>query len=441
MGFRMRLYLYPFGLILNVCRILENPGFMTLNKKGDRWMGDHKSKTDEINKDRLLAEFVKLVSFDSESFHEKGIAEYLKEKLRSLGLRVEEDHARERLLENGHLDFADKEKLTSNIYAYLEGNTKGSPILFSSHMDTVRPGTGKKAVLGEDGTITSDGNTVLGADDISGLVSILEALTVIREKQLAHPDIEILFTVAEEPYCEGSRYIEYERLKAKEGYVLDLNGAVGRAAVAAPSILSIKVRVKGKAAHAGFAPERGINAMSIAADALSHIRTGRVYENLTVNFGTIHGGSGRNIVPESIEIEGEVRCLEHERALCETELIKGIFEKAAKKYGGSIEFIVTEHIHSYKVLDHKNVIQRFHQVVSRELPKTTAQFITTYGGSDANRLNEHGIETIVLACAMENSHETTEYTNVRELEKSARLTLGLMTWGTGDFHQINQKET
>ena len=53
--------------------------------------------------------------------------------------------------------------------------------------------------------------------------------------------------------------------------------------------------------------------------------------------------------------------------------------------------------------------------------------ITTYGGSDANRLNANGIETIVLACAMENSHSTEEYTTVSELERSARLTLRLMT--------------
>lgn len=389
-----------------------------------------KWKTAEINRDRLAAEFKRLVSFDSESFHEKEISEYLKDKLRNLGLRVEEDHAKERFLENGYLE--EREGLASNIYAYLEGNAKGAPILFSSHMDTVKPGRGKKAVFSEDGTITSEGNTVLGADDVSGLVSILEALTVLKEKNLAHPDLEILFTVAEEPYCEGSRHVEYERLRAKEGYVLDLNGAVGRAAVAAPSILSLRVRVKGKSAHAGFAPERGINAMSIAADALSNIRTGRVHENLTVNFGLIHGGSGRNIVPELLEIEGEVRCLEHERAICETELIRQIFEKSAKKYGGSIEFTVTEHIHSYKVLEEKNVIQRFRQVVGEQLVQKSAEFITTYGGSDANRLNEHGIETIVVACAMENSHETTEFTTIGELERAAGLTLGLMTWDKGD---------
>lgn len=376
-----------------------------------------------VNRDRIIKEFIQLTSFDSPSYQEKNIAEYLKKKLVSLGLTVEEDTAREELLKED----ASRTQTANNIYGYLKGN--GAPILFSSHLDTVNPGIGKKAILTDDGRITSDGNTVLGADDISGLVSILEALTVIKEKNLPHPDLEILFTVAEEPYCSGSRFVDYKRLKAKEGYVLDLTGPVGTAATAAPSIISLKIGIRGRAAHAGFNPEKGINALSIAADALAHIRTGRVYENLTVNFGTIHGGSGRNIVPEEIWIEGEIRCLEHEKALCEADLIKEIFEKAAKKYGGSVEFGLTEHIRSYSVSKRKNVVKRFLKAAAEVTTLDQPEVITTYGGSDANRLNEHNIDTIVLACAMESSHGTDEYATIAELERSARLILKLMTGG------------
>ena len=376
----------------------------------------------KVDRDRIQNEFFQLTAFDAESFHERKIAEYVKEKLRSLGLTVEEDDARERIAK----EHPESNETASNIYAYLKGTKQGEPILFASHLDTVKPGNGKKAILHEDGTITSDGTTVLGADDVSGLVSILEALTVIQEKHLEHPDLEILISVSEEPYCEGTRFVQYERLKAKEGYVLDLDGPVGRAANAAPSILSTKIEIEGKAAHAGFAPELGINALSIAADALANIRTGRVYNDLTVNFGTIQGGSGRNIVPEHVEIHGEIRGLEHEKALCEGELIKEVFEKAARKYGGTIKFSVTEHIHSYHVLEDKNVVKRFQKVAQEVIRCSKPECITTYGGSDANRLNEHGIETIVLACAMEKCHTTQEYTTLYELEKSAQLTLGLM---------------
>ena len=115
-----------------------------------------------VNKDRILEEFFRLTSFDAPSYQEAKIAKYLKEKLESLGLRVEEDDAREKLLKED----ASRKEAASNLYAYLKGT--GDPILFSSHMDTVNPGIGKKAVLHDDGRITSAGNTVLGADDVSG---------------------------------------------------------------------------------------------------------------------------------------------------------------------------------------------------------------------------------------------------------------------------------
>ncbi|MCR4991581.1 MAG: M20/M25/M40 family metallo-hydrolase [Lachnospiraceae bacterium] len=383
-------------------------------------MSDDKSK---INRVRLICEFIKLTSFDSESFNEEKISEYLKGKLKELGLKVESDTASEILKEIS----PGTSHPASNIYATLKGKKAGQPVLFSAHMDTVKPGTGKRALLHQDGKITSKDDTVLGADDVSGLVSIIEALTVIKENGLSTPDLEIVFTAAEEPYCTGSRFLAYDRIKAREGYVLDMTGPVGKAALAAPSILSVSIKVNGRSAHAGFAPEQGINALSIAAGALAKIKTGRIDEDLTLNFGTIIGGSGKNIVPESVEIEGEIRSMDHRKATDAAAKIRTEFENAASEYGGSVEVTVTEQIHSYRVSKERNVVKRFIKAAGETERCIKPECIDTFGGSDANRLNEHGIETIVLACAMENCHSTNEYTTVEELEKSAELTLKLMT--------------
>ena len=110
-----------------------------------------------ISKERLLAEFERLVSIDSESFGERAMKEYLFRRLTELGLDVREDSAAEKLRDSG--------ATAGNLVAYLKGTRKGTPLLFSAHMDTVKPGKGKKAVLRPDGTIQSDGITVLGADD------------------------------------------------------------------------------------------------------------------------------------------------------------------------------------------------------------------------------------------------------------------------------------
>ena len=374
----------------------------------------------KVNSERILRLFNKLVSFDSESFKEKNIAEYIKFILTDLGLTVSEDSASAKLQEEDGTRIG----AANNIYAYLKGN--GDPRLFSSHLDTVSPGNGKRAVLHEDGRITSDGTTVLGADDVSGLVSVIEALTVIKEEGLPHPDIEVLFTVAEEPYCSGSRFIEYDRLHSKEGYVLDLTGDVGTAAVEAPAIISFSITVHGKAAHAGFEPENGINALNIAASALSRIKTGWVSDGLSVNFGTINGGKGRNIVPEEIAIEGEIRGKDRTKAMQTLNSIECIFEEEGARRGGNVRTSYEIKIPAYSVDTGSKTVQRFLKAASETGCKKPG-CVGTFGGSDANRLNENGITAIVIACGMQKSHSREEYTSVSELTESSELTLRLMT--------------
>ncbi|WP_246240935.1 M20/M25/M40 family metallo-hydrolase [Anaerocolumna sedimenticola] len=231
-----------------------------------------------INKMRVTEEFMKLVSIDSPSFKERQMADVLKQYLIQLGFEVTEDDAYK------HYDGN-----SGNLYGFLKGDIEGDPILFSAHMDTVEPSTGKRAVKHQDGTITSDGNTVLGADDLAGVAAILEAVRTIKEKGLSHRSIEVLFTIAEEVYIRGSEVFDYNRIKAKEAYVLDLSGPVGTAALKAPTLISFTAEFIGKASHAGFAPEKGIHAISVAAEAITAIKQGRIDEETTVNVGTIEG--------------------------------------------------------------------------------------------------------------------------------------------------------
>ena len=363
-----------------------------------------------INEQRLLAEFLELVSFDSESLHEGPIRDHLKQKLTELGLEVHEDDAAARLgAEAG------------NLYARLGG--AGESILFSAHMDTVSPGKGKRAIV-EDGIVRSDGTTVLGADDCAGIAAILEALTVLRERELPHPPIELLFTVAEEIYGQGSVLFDCSRLTSGTAYVLDLSGPVGRAAVCAPTLLQLDIAVRGRAAHAGFCPERGVNALSIAASALTRIPAGRVAEDTTVNFGTVSGGTGANIVPEEVRISGEIRSLRHARAVEKSEQIAGVFREQARAMGGDAEVTVTERIHAYRIGSREPVVRRFERA-ARALGLEPRQ-ITTFGGSDNNHFVRRGIRGIVLACGMNEVHSVRETQDVAELARLAALTLRLM---------------
>ena len=372
-----------------------------------------------VNRERLIRRFADYVSYDSETYHEKALGERVVRDLKSLGLTVRTGGDAPAFL-TAHPESH------PNIYGFLPGNAEGDPVLLSAHLDTVSPGTGKQAVFHEDGTVTADGTTVLGADDVSGLTAILEALSVIQEEQLTHPDIEVLITTAEEAFCEGSKAFDFGLLRSKKAYVLDLNGLVGTAAVAAPTILSFVVTVTGRSAHAGFHPERGINAIRIAATALTRLPSGRIDPESTVNFGTIHGGTLDNIVPDQVTVTGEVRSLSHEKAEKLLSEISEVFRTAAAEAGGSAAVTISERVHAYHVEAESNTVRHFMRAATAAgLSKT--DLITTCGGSDANRLNEHGIEAIVVSCAMEDVHTTHEHSDVSELVRAAELATSILT--------------
>ncbi len=367
-----------------------------------------------INRLRLGEEFGRLVSIDAVSYRERAMADELLRRLKELSFQVEEDHAGEQFGGN-----------CGNIYGYLEGTLQGDPILFSAHMDTVDPGIGKKAILHEDGTITSDGTTVLGADDLSGVVAILEAVRTARELGLSHRRIEILFPVAEEVYIQGSRLFDYSKIRAREAYVLDLDGPIGTAARKAPTLVSFTAAITGKASHAGFAPEQGINAIAVAAKAISHIRQGRLDEETTVNIGQIEGGMARNIVPERCILKGEVRSQKHERCVTVAKELEIILKETARKYQACCEFESTFGCHAYEVAPEHPVIRRFAQAC--EDLQIPVKLIETFGGSDNNNFAQNGIVGIVLACGMHKVHSCQEYTTLDDLEKCSEIVLKLMT--------------
>ena len=366
-----------------------------------------------VNKSRILEEFCTLVGIDALSYHEREIADILKLYLSELGFEVKEDNAG---------TFYDGN--CGNIYGYLAGDLKEDPLLFSAHMDTVGPGHNKKAVVHEDGLITSDGNTVLGADDISGIVAILEAVRTIKENGLSHRSIEVLFPIAEEVYIRGSEVFDYNIIKSKEAYVLDLSGPVGTAALSAPTLISFTAQIQGKASHAGFSPELGINAIAVAAKAISQISQGRIDEETTVNIGLIEGGKARNIVSDLCIIKGEIRSLTHDKALSEAKIMERIFSEITSASHATLEFSTEFGCLSYKVEEKHPVVKRF-QKVCEKLGIDT-QFTSTFGGSDNNNFMRNGITGIVIACGMNEVHSSTEYTHIDELVKCANIVVQLM---------------
>lgn len=367
-----------------------------------------------INIERLIKSFIELVSIDNPSYGERAMCDFIADRLRCLGITPFEDDTASKI--GG---------AAGNLYAYVEGDLDLPPILLSAHMDTVELSCGKQAVVHDDGRITSDGKTTLGADDLSGVAAILEVLTVIKSPgfNIKHRPVEVLFDPAEETYCEGIKHFDFSMIKSKEAYVFDLSESVGYAANEAPSIISFKAEFTGLAAHAGFAPEEGIHAIKAAAAAINQINCGHV-GNTTVNIGTITGGSADNIVPERCTVTGEVRSFNSDDAkmrLCE---IKAIFRSVAADFSCKLDFSSKTLCDAYYVDPEHSVAQRFYKACDDIGVKAT--ICRTYGGSDNNHFVHHGINGLVVATGMRGCHSSREYINSDDLALTSELILSLI---------------
>ncbi|MBO8154857.1 MAG: M20/M25/M40 family metallo-hydrolase [Bacillaceae bacterium] len=362
----------------------------------------------QVNQDRLVEEFLELVQIDSETKYEGEIAEVLKKKFSDLGLEVKEDNAKE-TTDHG----------ANNLVCTLKGTKDGAdPIYFTSHMDTVVPGKGVKPSI-KDGYIVTDGTTILGADDKAGLAAMLEAIRVLKKNNIPHGDIQFVITVGEESGLVGAKALDSSLIYAKYGYAIDSDGKVGNIVVAAPTQAKIKATVKGKTAHAGVAPEKGVSAITIAAKAVARMPLGRIDEETTANIGRFEGGKATNIVCDHVEILAEARSLVPEKMEAQVEKMRKAFEEAAEEMGGSVD-VQTEVM--YPGFKHKEgdqvveVARKAAEKIGRQ-----SELLKSGGGSDANIIAGFGIPTVNLAVGYEEIHTTNERMPVEELVKIAEL--------------------
>ena len=212
----------------------------------------------------------------------------LKREMEELGAKVFIDDAGEKVGGN-----------VGNLIAHFPGNVAGAePLLLSAHMDTVVPGEGIVPILDGD-ILRTDGRTVLGGDDKSGVAIICEVLRVIKENRIPCSAVDVVFTICEEAGLIGAKCLDVSRLRARTGLVLD-SDSVGFLFTKAPAANRMEFRVHGLEAHAGICPEKGINAIKVAADGIAQMRLGRIDHETTANIGVIEGGMAVNIVPNQV---------------------------------------------------------------------------------------------------------------------------------------------
>ena len=366
-----------------------------------------------IDTNRLIETFFSLVSITSPSFHEREVADYITQKLLTFGFTIKEDNTGEKISGN-----------CGNLIATLQGNNSDmSALFFATHMDTVAPCQNVRPKR-NNGIITANGDTILGADDKAGIAALLEAMEVLTTKQLPHGTLTLIFTVAEEAGLYGAKYLNASDIHGDFGYCLDSSGRPGKIIVQAPGENEIAINLHGKAAHAGIAPETGINAIVTAAKAILAIPQGRIDHETTTNLGIINGGRATNIVPDLVELRYETRSHSENKLSAQTKAIIDCYTAIAQANQATTNIKVEYCFKPYMLSEMMPVIKTATQAIQNlNLPLTLAP---SGGGSDANFFNEH-YPCANLAVGMTKVHTTEEFILEEDLEMTAKLLLEIIT--------------
>lgn len=369
-----------------------------------------------INEERLLNDFIDLVSVPCPSNDEKAEADLIVKKLAEIGIKAEIDDAG---VKGG--------STTGNVWAFIPANIdyKVPALMFEAHMDSVAPTTGTKVVR-KDGVLYSDGTTTLGGDDKVGIAASLEAIKVILENNLPHGDIQLCFTIGEEIGSIGVTNMDPSWIKADIGYCLDEGFEPGHVNNAAPRALKLFVKITGKAAHAGVEPEKGINAIMLAAQALTALPAyGRLDTETTLSIGKIEGGIASNIVAPNAEFVVDMRCLDPDKLETLKDNTIKIIKETVEAGGGTADITVQEGAPAMRVSeDDLGVVFVKEAAAKLGLP---FKAFSSGGCTDGNYLCGMGLPCVALGTGMNKIHTTEECLAEKDLYNLASLIVEIIS--------------
>ena len=213
----------------------------------------------------------------------------------------------------------------------------------------------------------------------------------------------------------GVKALDFSRISARCGFLMD-NDTLDTVVIGGPTYIAIDVTVTGRAAHAGMEPEKGINAIRAAANAIAALRLGRLDDETTANVGVISGGLIRNGVPASCSFLAECRSGDHGKAQAIAEEMTRKSREQVEAAGAKVEIVVDEKCRAVRIPEDAWTVKVTKQALTTVGIDAKAVFIT--GFTDASIYNNHGIEMAVVGIGAQNEHSTEECIAVADMEKA-----------------------
>jgi tripeptide aminopeptidase len=332
---------------------------------------------------------------------------------------------------------------TGNLIVDLPGTRPGPRLVFATHLDTVPLCAGAKPKR-EGDRIVSDGTTALGGDNRTGCAVLVTLAETLLKHELPHPPITLLFTVREESGLHGARELKANDLGgATMCFNVDgrlaaelITGAVGQQ--------NWEVEIRGKASHAGVAPEKGISATLVAATALVEAQRNGWFGKVvkpegtgTSNPGIFGGKNGKaagdatNVVTDYVYIRGEARSAEEKFAAAIVDGYRNAFAKAGamiKDAGdetAEVKFSAQPSYPAFNIAKDAPVL--LHAKRSAEAIGLKPTTIFSNGGLDANWFVKHGLPTVTIGSGQYEIHTIKEYVDLPEFANGCRLAVALAT--------------
>ena len=373
-----------------------------------------------------------MMAVPGQSGREGPIISFIVDELRRAGLPAEAattDAAHRRSRLRGEV---------GNLIVKMPGTTRGVRRLLCAHVDRVPICVGTRPI--RRGTLirSADPAMGLGADNRSGAAAVLTAAVEILRRRLPHPPLTLLFTVQEEVGLAGARHLSLSRLgRPRLAFNFD-GGAPDQLTVGATGAYRLEIDIAGRASHAGVHPERGINAVTVAALAIARLQRsgwlgaiGKGRQSGTSNIGTIEGGQASNVVAPNARVTAEIRS--HDPRF--RKRILAAFENAFREAADSVRNEAGSHgrvdvasrldYESFRLSPNEPCV-RHTQAAVRDVGLEPQSSIAN-GGLDANWLTQRGIPTVSLGAGQHHAHTVDEVLDVSEYLLGCRVALHLAT--------------
>ncbi|WP_279289602.1 peptidase T [Clostridium gallinarum] len=367
------------------------------------------------------------------------LAEKLFNELKELGLKDA------RISEHGY------------VYATLEKNcNKDIPAIgFIAHMDTAPDYSGEnvnpKIIENYDGgdiklndseilspkfspelrqyigqrLITTDGTTLLGADDKAGIAEIMTAVEyLINHPEIEHGDIKIGFTPDEE-IGEGADHFDVEGFGADFAYTMD-GGRIGELEFENFNAAGVKVKIKGVNVHPGYAKDKMLNSIMVANEFINSLPLNEVPEN-TERYEGFYHLTDINATVENTTLSYIIRDFFKDSFEERKNKIREIEKELNKKYGEGT--VVAEIKDQYNNMKEKiepvmHIVENAQEAMIEA--NVTPNIRPIRGGTDGARLSFMGLPTPNIFAGGENFHGKYEYVPVESMEKAVEVIINIV---------------